>query len=85
MLERAERGSVPRTPSTWLFGEGGNVEVWAVDGDRRLWASVMIAPEGSIILLNRCIAGSEHEIGCLNWAFHHIAMGSRGFFVLAGR
>ncbi len=78
-------GIVPapvQTPSAWLFGEGFGLQVWSVQGDVRVWASVLIGEYPPVILINRRIAHTEHEHAALDWAMAQIASGQTGFFAL---
>jgi hypothetical protein len=81
MICEGRNGSAPRTPSAWLFGESGGVQVWGVEGDTRVWASVLIA-SARVVLLNHLIAGTAREHGALDWALSHVARGVPGYYVL---
>lgn len=67
----------------WLFGAAAGVQVWGVEGDSRVWGSVLIGDAGPIVLLNLAIAGCQSEHRVLDWALARIATGEPGFFVLS--
>jgi hypothetical protein len=74
----------PSRPSTWIFGETGGVQVWALDGDPAVKASVLIGHGSPVVIVNRLliVAGSEHA--ALAWAFRVIATGLTGYYVWFG-
>ena len=71
----------PHRPPFWVFGDAGGVQVWAVDGDPRVLASVLIGAGSPIVLINRVLADTAAEHGLLSWAFTVIAAGAEGFYV----
>lgn len=74
----------PTRPSTWLLGDRGSIQVWAVEGDPRVQVSVLIGQGSPIVLLNRLIAGTDGEYSALTWALGKVATSTSGFFILAG-
>jgi hypothetical protein len=75
------RPSHPARPSTWLFGEGVGIQVWAVTADPRIRVAVLIGQGNPVILLNRLLAGTSDEYPALAWACQQIATAAPGFFV----
>jgi hypothetical protein len=77
-----ELGRSPLRPATWLYGDGASsVQVWIVEGDERVRASVLIeAGAAPIVLMNRRVVGTALEHGALAWAFQRIADRTPGFY-----
>jgi hypothetical protein len=71
----------PKHTPTWLFGGGHGIQVWTVDVDASLRASVLISDEPPVILLNASIADTPLEGDALQWAFARVATGKHGLFV----
>jgi hypothetical protein len=82
MLRCPRANVAPRTPSVWIFGEGDGIQVWSVEGDERVWASVLLHPVSPVVLLNHQIVGTRAEHGALDWALARIARAEPGFYVL---
>lgn len=68
-------------PPRWLFGATGGVQVWHVDTDPRVRASVLVTDDAPLILLSSRVVGTDQEHDALAWAMARIAEGERGFFV----
>ena len=71
----------PARPSTWIFGDTGGIQVWAVEGDPRIRVAVLIGHGSPIVLLNRLLAGTSDEYDALAWAFDRVATFTPGFYV----
>jgi len=80
MLRSAQ--TQPSRPAVWLFGEAGGVQVWAVEGDSRIKASVRVGRCPPIVLLNRAISGTPDELVVISWALGLIDAATAGFYVL---
>lgn len=72
----------PKRAPVWLLGNGHGIQVWTIDVDPRIRASVLIGEDGPMILLNRRIADTSQEGAALHWAFARIAAREPGFYVL---
>lgn len=71
----------PKRPPTWVFGGGHGIQVWTVNVDPSLRASVLISDEPPVVLLNVAIEGTPMEGSALQWAFRRITEGRQGLFV----
>lgn len=71
----------PSRPSTWLYGEGVGIQVWAVDAHPSIRVAVRIWQGDPLVLLNRLLAGTPDEFGALAWALAKVADATPGFFV----
>ena len=67
--------------TSWLFGTDHGVQVWAVNEDHRIAASILVGPQ-PIVLLNQHVIGTRHEGKALAWALSRVHDGVPGFFYL---
>lgn len=71
----------PARPASWLCGEYGGVQVWAVAGDARVRVAVLIGAASPVVLVNQLLIETPAEFGALAWALAVIAAGQDGFHV----
>lgn len=73
----------PSRASSWLLGSDHGVQVWTVNEDRRISASVLVG-QHPIVLLNQHVVGTPAEGEAISWALGLVHDGVPGFYFLKG-